>query len=681
MSDLAVAATSEGKRAEALARIARNLTDLQDEGAPLLQVCDEVMAVLGTNAAALNLLDETGENFRWAAQRGVPEPLLQPLGLSRELFEQFAARFDPVFSEFRPEALRAEPNLDHFLAYGLCGVASATVRSRGRLLGLMSAACYHEGRPQLIPAELSWLQTVADVVVQAVERERAVRAARLSESRYRRIVSNIRDGVWSVDADYLTDYVNEQLARMLGYEVKEMLGRPLFDFMTEKARRSVGVHIERRRRGASERFEFSLRRKDGTEIRTIVSAAPQLDEAGNFCGALSVVSDLTEQRELELKLQQAQKLESLGVLAGGIAHDFNNLLVGVLGNAGLALDGLAQDSPLVPALTDICAAAQRAAELTRQLLAYSGKGRLSVQRVELNRLVEEMSHLLSSVISKRATLQFDFARDLPPIEADATQIRQVVMNLITNASDALGEHSGAIYVSTGVLHADRAYLSSTYLDDGLEEGDYVFLDVSDSGCGMSPETLQKIFDPFFTTKFTGRGLGLAAVLGILRGHRGAVKVTSDPNQGTSFKVLLPACTDLDCLEEPVAHSSRAYRGAGTILVVDDEASVRAVARRVLEGAGYQVVTAVDGREAVETFERRADDFAGVLLDMTMPRLSGVEALREMRRIRPKVRVILSSAYNEQDATRQLKDARSAGFVQKPWLPADLLGVLDRVLRD
>ena len=261
---------------------------------------------------------------------------------------------------------------------------------------------------------------------------------------------------------------------------------------------------------------------------------------------LILVRDITgtkqmaeERLRLEGQLQHAQKLESLGVLAGGIAHDFNNLLTGVLGNAEIALTDLPPEAPARTQLQAISTAAQRAAELTKQMLAYSGKGRFVVQHLNLSTLVEEMANLLEVSISKKAVVSYNFARDLPPIEADATQIRQIIMNLMTNGSEAIGSTSGSISVSTGVMEADRPYLSETYLDEQLPEGCYVYLEVSDTGCGFEAETMGKLFDPFFTTKFTGRGLGLAAVLGIVRGHGGAVKVSSEPARGSTFRVLVP----------------------------------------------------------------------------------------------------------------------------------------------
>jgi len=388
-----------------------------------------------------------------------------------------------------------------------------------------------------------------------------------------------------------------------------------------------------------------------------------------------------ERRQLEAQVQQAQKLESLGVLAGGIAHDFNNLLTGVLGNAQLALYDLASSSPARESVEDIEQAARRAADLCRQMLAYSGKGKFVVQPIDLTETVREMGQLLEVSISKKAALRHNLAEGLPAITADATQIRQIVLNLITNASEALGEEGGVVSVATGVMDCDRAYLGCTYLDDDLPEGRYAYLEVADTGCGMDDGTLEKIFEPFFTTKFTGRGLGLAAVLGIVRGHQGAINVYSEPGQGTAFRVLFPA------LDEPAASESqndqdpKDIRGTGTVLLVDDEERVRRVGRRILERMGFTVLTARDGREAISVFQEHADEIACVLLDLTMPNMDGVEAFQQLRRIREDVRVVLASGYNEQDATQHFTGQGLAGFIQKPFGLEDVQQTMQRFMAE
>jgi signal transduction histidine kinase len=267
---------------------------------------------------------------------------------------------------------------------------------------------------------------------------------------------------------------------------------------------------------------------------------------------LAFCQDVTKRREaedrrahLEAQMQHSQKLESLGVLAGGIAHDFNNLLMGILGNAGLALMDVPAGSPARESLSGIETAVLRAKDLTSQMLAYSGRGRFVIEVVELPGVVEGMMHLLEVSISKNVVLRTDFSREAPPVEADVSQLRQIVMNLITNASEAIGERSGTIGIATGAIRCDRAFLQATYLDEELPEGVYTYLEVSDTGEGMDSSTVDRIFEPFFTTKFSGRGLGLAAVLGIVRGHRGAIRLQSEPGQGTTIRVLFPAADPAD----------------------------------------------------------------------------------------------------------------------------------------
>ncbi|HYC77954.1 MAG TPA: response regulator [Planctomycetota bacterium] len=431
--------------------------------------------------------------------------------------------------------------------------------------------------------------------------------------------------------------------------------------------------------------EAEARRRDGTAFPAGVNVGVLAAEAGG--GSVVMVRDVSarkraeeERAKLEAQVQHAQKLESLGVLAGGIAHDFNNLLVGILGNAGLALKELSPESPARGTVRAIETAAQRAADLTRQMLAYSGKGRFVVQPLDLSALVEEMAHLLKVSISKQATLKYSFSRDLPPVIADATQLRQVVMNLITNASDALGDRPGVISVATGAMDVDRGYLRATYLAEDLPGGRYVFLEVADTGCGMDETVRERIFDPFFSTKFTGRGLGLAAVLGIVRGHRGAIRVYSEVGRGTTFKVLFPASDA--AARPPVADAERPARSkprSGAVLVADDEPAVREFAARVLSEAGYEVIEAQDGADAVARFREAPARFVAVLLDMTMPKLSGADAFREMRRLRPDVQVILSSGYNEQDATQHFIGKGLAAFLQKPYRSDALVDLVDAVV--
>jgi PAS domain S-box-containing protein len=386
-----------------------------------------------------------------------------------------------------------------------------------------------------------------------------------------------------------------------------------------------------------------------------------------------------ERRALERQMLHMQKLESLGVLAGGIAHDFNNLLVSVLGNAGLALADLDSASPVRAYLADIEIAAQRAAELTRQMLAYAGKSRFIVQRLNLSEIVGELVTLLRTVVARTAEIDVRLATDLPDVEADASQLRQVVMNLVTNAADATAGAVGRIEITTGRLFATSDYLAHNCVGKDLAPGEYVFTEIADTGCGMDQETLARIFDPFFTTKAAGRGLGLAAVLGIVRGHRGAIAVESTPGVGTRFRLLLPAVRASAADRDVPAVPSRAALSTGTILVVDDDDGVRTVATLALERAGFRVVAVSDGEEGVAAL-REGGGFDAVLLDMTMPRLSGVDACRAIREMRPGLPIVLTSGYTEPDAAAGLGTEDVAGFLQKPFSPATLVRMIQDAVR-
>jgi CheY-like chemotaxis protein len=323
-------------------------------------------------------------------------------------------------------------------------------------------------------------------------------------------------------------------------------------------------------------------------------------------------------------------------------------------------------------LEGIEVAARRAADLCRQLLAYSGRGRFTIAPIDLQELVEEMGHLLSVSISKKVVLKYHFSRGLPAVDADATQFRQVVMNLIVNASEAIGERSGVISLTTGLAHCDDAYLGGCFVADGIAPGDYVYLEVADTGHGMDKATIDRIFDPFFSTKFTGRGLGLAAVLGIVRGHKGAIKVHSEPGYGTTFRLLFPASDHSARKLDAKAPLVPGFHGGGKVLLVDDEETIRTLGRRMLQRAGFEVLVAADGREAIEVFTKEKETVSLVILDLTMPHLDGEACFRELRQLQPDVKVILSSGYNEQDIVNRFSGKGLAGFVQKPYTTEELI---------
>jgi signal transduction histidine kinase/CheY-like chemotaxis protein len=392
-----------------------------------------------------------------------------------------------------------------------------------------------------------------------------------------------------------------------------------------------------------------------------------------------------ERKFLEAQIQQMQKVESLGVLAGGIAHDFNNLLMPILGNAQLVLDDLSEEAPSRARLEQLRSAGRRLSELTNQLLSYTGKGTFAVQPADLSALVREMTQLLEVSVSKNVTLEYELRDDLPSIEGDVSQLKQVVMNLVTNASDALADEGGVIRVRTDLMEADRAYLLESHVFEDHREGPYVYLEVSDSGCGMDAETQRRVFEPFFTTKHTGRGLGLAVILGIVRGHRGSIHLVSEPGKGAEFRILFPAAEGVVVAipappAAPAAPGAEQWRSSGFVLMVDDEPDVREVTEIMLQRFGFTVLTARDGREGVEVFRKFAPEIDLVLLDLTMPGMSGEEAFAEIQRLKPDQPVVLISGYNEEFVASRLA-GRPATFLQKPFTDQELGETVRSLLRD
>ncbi len=391
---------------------------------------------------------------------------------------------------------------------------------------------------------------------------------------------------------------------------------------------------------------------------------------------------LEERKQNDEKFLQKQKLESLGILAGGVAHDFNNLLTGILGNASLAMDLLPPGSPTERMLQDVVRASERAAHLTKQLLAYAGKGRFVLQAIDLSDAVRDISQLIQSSIPKNAQLRLDLAERLPCIEADASQIQQLVMNLVINAAEAIpGDRLGNVLVTTRAQHVDEHYLAQTFGTGEIGPGEYVALEVHDTGCGMDQPTLQRIFDPFFTTKFAGRGLGLAATQGIVRGHKGALKVYTTPGQGSTFKILFPAMAEErepDKVAPPVVIESATH--SGTVLVIDDEEVVRRTAKASLERRGYDIILAENGTEGLQVFQALSNKISLVLLDLTMPGPGGEEVLRQIQRIKAEAKVVLSSGFNEVEVIQRFTGKGLAGFLQKPYTSAALVEKVNRVLK-
>jgi PAS domain S-box-containing protein len=485
----------------------------------------------------------------------------------------------------------------------------------------------------------------------ALRARRAADAARAMAREWQATFDAIGDGLAVVDGEGRIRRANESLARLAGRPVSEIVGMPADELWQQfpLQDRPYAKAVEHRRR---ESLEF-----DSGPRRLWLTVDPMFDETGAASGAVNILSDITEKARLEEQFRESQKFETIGTLAAGVAHDFNNLLTSIMGNASLVSAELPEESALRDKLADVLRSSQRAADLTKQLLAYSGKGRHFMQKLELSSVVRRMQGLIESTVPKKVALKLSLAEGLPKVDADANQVQQLVLNLVSNAAEAIGGDRGSIDVRTGA-----------------ETAESVFIEVRDTGCGMDAETRGKIFDPFFTTKFTGRGLGLAAVAGIARGHKAEIRVTSNPGEGSTFRVTFPSA-------EPLAEAAPAGGEAAgdTILVVDDEDMVRRVAQASLEIRGYRVVMAANGMEAIR--EVKSDPRIGlVLLDLTMPVMGGEEAIDQILSERPGMKVIVSTGYDQREAIARFNAKRVAGYLQKPYTSRQLAEKVKTVLK-
>ena len=482
--------------------------------------------------------------------------------------------------------------------------------------------------------------------------------------------------------------VNAAFTRLSGYTAEEAIGRPP-SFLQGPDSDPAEIGRMRVALACGEVFTSELinYRKDGSPFHVEARIMPIRDARGRITHWIGVQRDITariqgaaERERLEARLREKQKLESLGVLAGGVAHDFNNLLTIIMGNASLARLDLSRTAGVEQNLNSIESAALRAADLCRQMLAYSGKGRFFVRPVDLNTVLHETAKLVRSTAARHQHLQLELAHDLAPIRADPSQLQQVVMNLLINATEATGPVGGVIRVTTANAQLDPVRLARAHLGPELPAAHYVVLEVADNGCGISRDLQERIFDPFFTTKFTGRGLGLAAVLGIVRAHEGAIEVESEAGQGAVFRVFFPATDEPLHTAPTVPAPPHRLAGRGrTVLVADDERILRETVRDLLERLGFEVITAADGAEAVALFRQHHESIAAVLLDLTMPEVDGAEACAAIHGLVPAMPVVLMSGYSREEALAHFEHRGLAGFLQKPFAADALIEILATAL--
>ncbi len=484
----------------------------------------------------------------------------------------------------------------------------------------------------------------------------------------------------------IIEWCNERLCQILGYAKEEIVGsstRKFYESDEEFSR--VGKELYEGLSGCTMNWiETKWKGKDGELIDIRINAAlrnPDNPDDGIICGMIDIREQKKFEREREQmqeKIHQVQKIQSLETLAGGVAHDFNNLLMAMIGSAELALHELPEISPARDYLNSIIIAGKKGAELAQQMLSYAGRKKLLTNRVNINKMVDEMTQIIKSSISKKVVLKLDLAEQLPLVEGDTTQLSQVMMNLVINANEAIGEKSGLIIVRTSAVVCDSKYLDTLFLPGELKEGLYVVLEVVDTGCGMDEETKKHIFEPFYSTKFTGRGLGLSSVLGSVKSHQGGIKVYSEKGKGTAFKIFLPAIEWMEEKETLFTEEQQICKYEGKLLLAEDEDTVRAITQRMLEYLGFEVLSAVDGREAVHIFNKHKDTIQCVILDLTMPHLNGFEACQEIRKVKGEIPIILTSGYPQEQINVKIKTDLFTAYIQKPYQFENLKELIHKI---
>jgi PAS domain S-box-containing protein len=526
--------------------------------------------------------------------------------------------------------------------------------------------------------------------------EKRTKELHKSELRFRSFVENANDVVFSLSTDGIFTYVSPNWREVFGYELYETVQRPFAPFVHPddlancfSAMQRVFDYNEK-----AKDVEYRVLHKNGNWIWYSANASLLRDPETDQTTFLGIGRDITERKEseeerltLERQFLQAQKMESLGIMAGGIAHDFNNLLQSILGNMELALRVTATDSAAREHISIAMVASKNATHLTNLMLTYAGKGFVHKKVLNLNELVMENVEILRSAASTAISLELSLFDELPEISADWAQIQQVAMNLITNAAESIEQQPGFVRIATGIVICDQVQLQESLLKEKAEPGRFVFLEVRDNGCGMSEETLKRLFDPFFTTKFTGRGLGMSAVMGIMKIHGGALFVESESGKGTIFRALFPvlepalAATvkEPDAMGEKSAYHQKAL--SGVALLVDDEKPVLKTCKKMVELCGLTVITACDGIDAVAKFREHADEIDVVIMDLTMPNMDGITAISEICSIRPDIRTILASGFNEEELDERVTSHSPTGFISKPYSMNLLETELRRVMQE
>ena len=633
------------------------------------QICDSPVA-------AISFVDEDRQWFKAEIGLGVRQTPLDTSFCAHAILENefFSVRDTLLDKRFQDNPLCVSGPRIRFYASALLKTPD------GLPLGTLFVL---DTKPRRVSeSQKDALLRLARQVMSLLELRVALNDARTSEELVRSAMDSSPDCIKVLDMEGRVLSINQSGSQMMELDdLSSAVNHYWPEFWPEAEREKATTALQAARNGKQARFSGYCKTKKGKDRFWDVMVSPIVDGEGKPHRILSISRDITVSRVEEAHLRETAKLESLGVLAGGIAHDFNNLLTGVLGNAHLLQRSLNRRHR--PLLNDIVSAAEQAADLTRQMLAFSGKGRFLIQRVNLTSMIVNILWLIQTTIDKNVELVLSLDETIPPVEADPGQMQQIIMNLVINASEAMQAEPGKLVISTAAIDIDSTFIGQTFRSDepALSVGRYVRLEVHDTGTGMSEETMEKIFDPFFTTKFTGRGLGLAAVSGILRGHRGAVRVYSHLGQGTTFKIFLPAAWQSahTNVGADLTSNEMNRRGWGTILIADDEESFRRIEEVSLRRAGYDVLLATDGKQAVDIFKEHRRDIRLIILDLTMPSMNGEESLNLLRGVDRDVPILLSSGYNPVEIIRRFKPQNIAGFIQKPFTVKQLNAAVEKAL--
>jgi PAS domain S-box-containing protein len=676
------------KQAERLAAAQKRVLERIAEDAPLPEVLMGLARLVEEqvpDALCSVLLPDENGHLRFGAAPSLPEAYLREAnGLAlgpangvcgsaapapRALVADLAT--DPLWEQGRALALR----------HGLHASRSRPIVSaRGEVLG--TVALYYRKPHTPDARQDALIEVAAHLAGIALERKRAQEALRHSEKQYRDLVETSNDLIWSVDAEGRCTFINREAARrILGYEPEDMVGRPFTDFMTPaQARKDLETFSHTKDGEGNFHYESELLRKDGTVVLIRCNAITVRDEQGHPQGVTGTATDVTEHKRLEEQFRQAQKMQAIGRLAGGVAHDFNNLLTVITGYSELLLQEAPLPDPSRDLIREIIRAADRAAALTRQLLAFSRKQILLPVVLDVNKVIINLDMMLRRLIGEDIDLQVALEPDLRPVKADPTQLEQVLLNLVVNARDAMPD-GGRLTITTANVEVGAAL---THQRQEVPPGLYAMLRVQDTGHGMDNETKAHLFEPFFTTKELGRGtgLGLATVYGIVKQSGGHIDVESEPGQGAAFTIYLPAVANAPPSRAPATPPADAYAvpaGTEVVLLVEDGAEVRRLTRQILEGCGYTVLEAARGADALDLCARHQGPIDLLLTDVVMPHMTGRELAERLALARPDLRVLFLSGYTDDACLRHGLLGGGRAFLSKPFSPAVLAGKVREVL--